>query len=25
MHRKWVETPIGFDASNWPKSMAGAG
>jgi hypothetical protein len=24
-HRKWVETPIGFDASDCPKSMAGAG
>jgi hypothetical protein len=24
-HRKWVETPIGFDASDWPKSMPGAG
>jgi hypothetical protein len=23
--RKWVETPIRFDASNCPKSMAGAG
>jgi hypothetical protein len=23
-HRKWVETPIGFDASDCPKSMAGA-
>jgi hypothetical protein len=23
--RKWVETPIGFDASDCPKSMAGAG
>jgi hypothetical protein len=22
-HRKWVETPIGFDASDYPKSMAG--
>jgi hypothetical protein len=21
-HRKWVETPIGFDASDYPKSMA---
>jgi hypothetical protein len=20
-HRKWVETPIGFDASDYPKSM----
>jgi hypothetical protein len=24
-HRKWVETPIGFDASDCPKIMAGAG
>jgi hypothetical protein len=24
-HHKWVETPIGFDASDYPKSMAGAG
>jgi hypothetical protein len=24
-HHKWVETPIGFDASNYPKSMTGAG
>jgi hypothetical protein len=24
-HRKWVETPIGFDASDCPKSMTGAG
>jgi hypothetical protein len=24
-HRKWVETPVGFDASDCPKSMAGAG
>jgi hypothetical protein len=24
-HRKWVETPIGFNASDCPKSMAGAG
>jgi hypothetical protein len=24
-HRKWVEIPIGFDASDCPKSMAGAG
>jgi hypothetical protein len=24
-HLKWMETPIGFDASNCPKSMAGAG
>jgi hypothetical protein len=24
-HRKWVETPIGFDASNCPKSMVDAG
>jgi hypothetical protein len=24
-HRKWVETPIGFDASDCPKSMADAG
>jgi hypothetical protein len=23
-HRKWVETPIGFDFSDCPKSMAGA-
>jgi hypothetical protein len=22
-HRKWVETPIGFDTSDCPKSMAG--
>jgi hypothetical protein len=21
-HRKWVETTIGFDASDYPKSMA---
>jgi hypothetical protein len=21
-HRKWVKTPIGFDSSNYPKSMA---
>jgi hypothetical protein len=25
LHRKWVETPIGFDASDCPKSMPGAG
>jgi hypothetical protein len=25
LHRKWVETLIGFDASDYPKSMAGAG
>jgi hypothetical protein len=25
MHRKWVETPIGFDSFDYPKSMAGAG
>ena len=25
LHRKWVETPIGFDSSDCPKSMAGAG
>jgi hypothetical protein len=24
-HRKWVETPIGFDSFDCPKSMAGAG
>jgi hypothetical protein len=24
-HRKWVENPIGFDASDCPKSMADAG
>jgi hypothetical protein len=24
-HRKWLETPIGFDSSNCPKSMASAG
>jgi hypothetical protein len=24
-HRKWVETPNGFDSSDCPKSMAGAG
>jgi hypothetical protein len=24
-HRKWVETPVGFDAFDCPKSMAGAG
>jgi hypothetical protein len=24
-HRKWVETPIGFDASDCPKSIAGTG
>jgi hypothetical protein len=24
-HQKWVETPIGFDSSDCPKSMAGAG
>jgi hypothetical protein len=24
-HLKWMETPIGFDASDCPKSMAGAG
>jgi hypothetical protein len=24
-HRKWVATPIGFNSSNCPKSMAGAG
>jgi hypothetical protein len=23
-HRKWMETPIGFNSSNYPKSMAGA-
>jgi hypothetical protein len=23
-HHKWVETPIGFDSSDCPKSMAGA-
>jgi hypothetical protein len=25
LHHKWVETPIGFDASNCPKSMVGVG
>jgi hypothetical protein len=25
LHRKWVETPIGFDSSDCPKSMAGTG
>jgi hypothetical protein len=24
-HRKWMKTPIGFDSSNCPKSMVGAG
>jgi hypothetical protein len=24
-HRKWVETPFGFDSSDCPKSMAGVG
>jgi hypothetical protein len=24
-HRKWIETSISFDASDCPKSMAGAG
>jgi hypothetical protein len=24
-HLKWMETPIGFDASDCPKSMVGAG
>jgi hypothetical protein len=24
-HHKWVKTPIGFDSSDCPKSMAGAG
>jgi hypothetical protein len=24
-HRRWVETSIGFDSSDCPKSMAGAG
>jgi hypothetical protein len=24
-HHKWLETPIGFDSSDCPKSMAGAG
>jgi hypothetical protein len=24
-HHKWVETPIGFDAFDCPKSMAGTG
>jgi hypothetical protein len=24
-HRKWVETPIGFDTSDCPKSMVSAG
>jgi hypothetical protein len=24
-HPKWVETSIGFDASDCPKNMAGAG
>jgi hypothetical protein len=23
-HRKWMETSIGFDSSDYPKSMAGA-
>jgi hypothetical protein len=23
-HRRWMETPIGFNASDYPKSMAGA-
>jgi hypothetical protein len=25
LHRKWMETPINFDASDYPKSMARAG
>jgi hypothetical protein len=25
LHRKWMETPIGFDTSDCPKSMASAG
>jgi hypothetical protein len=25
LHRKWVDTPIGFDASDCPKSMADVG
>jgi hypothetical protein len=25
LHRKWVETPIGFDTFDSPKSMAGTG
>jgi hypothetical protein len=24
-HHKWMETPIGFDAFDCPKNMAGAG
>jgi hypothetical protein len=24
-HHKWMETSIGFDASDYPKNMAGAG
>jgi hypothetical protein len=24
-HRKWVKTPVGFDATDCPKSMAGTG
>jgi hypothetical protein len=24
-HHKWMETSISFDASDWPKNMAGAG
>jgi hypothetical protein len=24
-HRKWVETLVGFDASDYPKSMASDG
>jgi hypothetical protein len=24
-HRKWMETPIGFNSSDYPKSMASAG
>jgi hypothetical protein len=25
LHHKWVETPIGFDSFDYPKSMAGSG
>jgi hypothetical protein len=25
LHREWVETPVGFDATDCPKSMTGAG
>jgi hypothetical protein len=24
-HHKWMETPISFDATNYPKNMAGVG